>query len=265
MVNLLVTQAGSHAVVHIRRQRDWVRISVDLGPDVAAIGELERRWLSRMATRHGGSFELDGGTQSILLQADGASDQREVHELRKELEQAQQLGEAYARELATVLGGGEVRTDPPPSRSHGHGAERLGTLQSAFAAFERVCRSTSDAARADAVIAGKLDGGADVVQSLTRRAQGLSELGADLGAFSECDPEETPSEVDLPALCREAEQAILPRATRRGVSLELVLPTQLRVQAAKGLLGLLLRQLLLHGVMATPAAPACACQPTSPR
>src|SRR5262245_44593110 len=86
MLHLLVTQASagaSQSEVRIRRQGDSVKISVDLGPDVAATGELERRWLSRMATRHGGHFELDGGTQTIRLQADGASDQREVFELRQ--------------------------------------------------------------------------------------------------------------------------------------------------------------------------------------
>src|SRR5688572_15635713 len=101
MLNLLVTQAGSAqagaAEVTIRRQAEWVKVSVELGPD-AGSQELERRWLSRMATRHGGWVELEGGTQAIFLPADGASDQREVVELRKELEQAQQLGETYARE-----------------------------------------------------------------------------------------------------------------------------------------------------------------------
>jgi two-component system, OmpR family, sensor kinase len=252
MVNLLVTQAGSQAVVHIRRHRDWVKITVDLGPDAAAIGELERRWLSRMATRHGGSFELDGGTQSILLQADGASDQREVHELRKELEQAQQLGEAYARELATVLDGGDVRTEPPPSRSIAEGAARLDVLRGAFAAFERVCRGTAEAARTDALSAGKLDGGNELAQSLTRRAQSLTELASDLAAFGDCNPDEVSAELDLAALCSAAEQMLVARAGRRGVSIELSLPQRLSVVAPKGMLEVLLRQLLLHAVMATP-------------
>jgi len=187
-----------------------------------------------------------------LLQADGASDQREVHELRKELEQAQQLGEAYARELATVLGGGEVRTEPPPSTGAGHGGGRLDALRGAFAAFERVCRGTAEAARADAVAAGKLEGGGELVQSLTRRAQGLSELGGDLAAFSDCSPDEVSTEVDLVALCAAAVQMLDARASRRGVSLELSLPQQLRLVAPKGLLEVLLRQLLIHGVLATP-------------
>ncbi len=252
MVNLLVTQAGSQAVVHIRRHRDWVKISVDLGPDIAAIGELERRWLSRMATRHGGSFELDGATQSILLQADGASDQREVNELRKELEQAQQLGEAYARELAAVLGGGDVRSEPPPSLAGSDGASRLEILRGAFSAFERVCRSTADAARADASAAGKLEGGADLSQSLTRRAQNLSELSSELAAYAELDADEASSEVDLVALCRAAEQAALPKAARRGVVIELSIPQQARVTTKRKLLELLLRELFAHAVAATP-------------
>lgn len=253
MVNLLVTQAGSQAVVHIRRHRDWVKISVDLGPDVAAIGELERRWLSRMATRHGGSFELDGGTQSILLQADGASDQREVHELRKELEQAQQLGEAYARELAAVLGAGDVRSEPPPSlATSGDGESRLTLLRGVFSAFERVCRGTAEAARADATAAGKLEGGAELAQSLTRRAQALSELAGDLAAYAELSPEPSNSSLDLVELCRNSEQALEGRASRRGVHLELSLPQQARVSAPKGHLELLLKELLSHAIAATP-------------
>jgi hypothetical protein len=93
--------ATSSPEVRIRRENDWVKISVDLGPDTSATSELERRWLSRMALRHGGRLELEGGTQTIVLPADGSGE--EVNELRKELEQAQQLGEAYARELAAVF------------------------------------------------------------------------------------------------------------------------------------------------------------------
>jgi signal transduction histidine kinase len=254
MVNLLVTQAaagGSQAEVHIRRQGDWVRISVDLGPDVAAIGELERRWLSRMATRHGGWFELEGGTQSILLQADGASDQREVTELRKELKQAQQLGEAYARELATALGGEEVRTEPPPQPSGLEAFARFETLRGVAAALERICRSTSDAARTDAGLTSKLDA-QELAQSLTRRAAALSELAAELGAIFECAPDEPPSDLDLVSACQLAAQSAASRASRRGVSLELDLAAGVGVRASASRVQLLLRELLSHAILATP-------------
>jgi two-component system, OmpR family, sensor kinase len=91
----------------IRREGAWINISVDLGPDAGASSELERRWLSRMAVRHGGKLELRGRQQTILLPAE-TSNQEELEGLRRELFEAQQLGETYARELASVLGGAGV-------------------------------------------------------------------------------------------------------------------------------------------------------------
>src|SRR6187401_2408939 len=147
MLHLLVGQSSgdlptaTEAEITIRRQGDFVRISTNLGPDTGALGELEHRWLSRMALRHGGAIELEGGTHSILLQADGASDQREVTELRKELEQAQQLGEAYARELAAVLAAGDVRTEAPPaSRAD---PEHFSGVKTLAAAMHRTLRGLS--------------------------------------------------------------------------------------------------------------------------
>src|SRR5215510_10764588 len=95
----------------IRREGSEIRVSVMLGPDSSANAETERAWLSRMATRYGGRLELEGATESILLPADGANDQREVADLRRELEAAQRQGEAYARELAAVF---SYSQSPPP-------------------------------------------------------------------------------------------------------------------------------------------------------
>ena len=97
MFHMLVNQdsnaQGGPSEVEIRRQGEWVKIAVQLGPEQqVGAADVERRWLARMATRYGGWTELEGGTQAIFLPADGASDQREVVELRKELVQAQQLG-----------------------------------------------------------------------------------------------------------------------------------------------------------------------------
>jgi hypothetical protein len=89
--------------VDVRREGDWIRVSVDLGPDISLIHDAERRWLHRVAIRHGGRFELRGSTQCLLLPAD-ASSHAEVEALQRELEQAQLLGETYARELASVIG-----------------------------------------------------------------------------------------------------------------------------------------------------------------
>ena len=102
---------GDARALHPARRGATSASSVMLGPDSSANAETERAWLSRMATRYGGRLELEGATESILLPADGATDQREVADLRRELEAAQRQGEAYARELAAVFSYSQA---PPP-------------------------------------------------------------------------------------------------------------------------------------------------------
>lgn len=110
VLQLMVLQSPGSALdpseaqhnVEVRREGDWIRVSVDLGPDISLIHDAERRWLHRVAIRHGGRFELRGSKQCLLLPAD-ASAHAEVEALQRELEQAQLLGETYARELATVI------------------------------------------------------------------------------------------------------------------------------------------------------------------
>ncbi len=102
--------------VSIRRDQGNVRLSVTLGPDSSGSSRTERAWLNRMAVRYGGRLELEGGTESLLLPADGAAEAREVESLRRELEAAQRQGEAYARELAAVFSQsapGSVPSAPP--------------------------------------------------------------------------------------------------------------------------------------------------------
>lgn len=256
MLSVLVTQASAGGAdeteVCIRRQGDSIKISVDLGPDVSASGELERRWLARMALRHGGRVELEGGTQSVFLQADGASDQREVTELRKELEQAQQLGEAYARELATMLASGDLRTEPPPSRTAPGGDDRLRTLRGTCASLERTVRSIAEALRGDAAQTQAMSEGAELGQSLARRAQSLSELAAELAAISECAIDDAPVDLNLAQELDLSERALSQRASRDGVSLSVQCAPSLRLRACRSLVQLLGRMLLIHGISATP-------------
>jgi hypothetical protein len=212
----------TEAEITIRRQGDFVRIGTNLGPDTSALGELEHRWLSRMALRHGGSIELEGGTQSILLQADGASDQREVTELRKELAEAQQLGEAYARELASVLVSGDIRTESPPAGAHE--PDRFDGVRSICAAIRRSLRGIPAA----------------------------QELATELGAVADVPRDEAPSDLDLGAMLAEVSRSFEGRAARAGVELvvETVGPVSLR--KPRGLVELLVKTLLSQGIAATP-------------
>ena len=98
----------------VRRQGDVIRISVTLGPDSSASSRTEYAWLHRMVVRHGGRLELESGNVTLELPADADNDKKEMAELRRELAAAQEQGEAYARELASMF----TRTDtslPPPS------------------------------------------------------------------------------------------------------------------------------------------------------
>jgi K+-sensing histidine kinase KdpD len=256
MLNMLVTQAGSTqggaAEVKIRRQDEWVKISVELGPDAGA-QELERRWLSRMATRHGGSVELEGGTQSISLPADGASDQREVVELRKELEQAQQLGETYARELASVLAAGDIRTEPPPPMATRGGSQRFETLQGAAHGLQRTLKGLVEGLRADANLAtNELGETSSLAQNLLKRAAIAAELSFDLALASDCPFDEAKSDVSVSDLVKTAVSDAEPRASRHGINIAIKGPAGLRLSTRpKQLLGLL-RALLHHAISASP-------------
>lgn len=232
MLHLLVSQASGRTPeeaeidVTVRRQGDFVRVSANLGPDTAALGELEGRWLSRMALRHGGSVALEGGTISILLQADGAIDQREVTELRKELEQAQQLGEAYARELASVLAAGDVRTEIPPA-SRGD-PEHFNGVRCLSAAVSRALKGLPD-----------LPGP-------------VQELAGELAAVAECSLDAERTTVDLGETLQSVGAELEPHASRAEVSIVYDAGRNVLLKTARPTLELLLRNLLLHGIAATP-------------
>src|SRR6478752_10069077 len=256
MFHMLVNQdngQGGPSEVEIRRQGEWVKIAVQLGPDTAAADDVERRWLSRMATRYGGRVELEGGTQSIFLPADGASDQREVVELRKELEQAQQLGEAYARELAAVVTAGDLRSDIPPTAPPETGVDRLELLQNTASALQRVLRHWLDGLRADtAELQKQLGEQAPLAQSFTRRMAVGAELLGDLGLLAECDLTEPVRRIDVGELAREALQSVETRAARHGVSLTPRVPEHALFESKTSELRVLLRALLHHAIAATP-------------
>ncbi len=259
MLHLLLNQSNSSlgdkesssSDIEIRREDNYVRISVELGPDQSATAELERRWLSRMATRHGGRLELEGGTEAIILPADGSGD--EVAELRRELEQAQQLGEAYARELAAVVAAGDLPGEATPSTPPPPGAERFEALVASSNAIVRTLRGWMESARADVSEATSLLGvESDIAQRLTKRMGRAQELLAELERVALCPLEEAPKSVDVSHELRDALGVAESRAARHGVTVAVEAPAKLEVVAREGVLALVIRSLIDHAIAATP-------------
>jgi hypothetical protein len=259
MLHLLVSQTNSSLAdsetsrsdVVIKRDGESVRISVELGPDSSATAEMERRWLSRMATRHGGRLELEAGTEVLVLPADRAGD--EVAELRRELEQAQQLGEAYARELAAVFSA----TETPGERSSSSqlppaGGERLELLVSIAHTLVRAMRGWLDAGLADlSALTEALGQEHELTQRLTQRSSAAQELFAELERIAACPLDEQGRSANIAAELRTAVTAAETRAARHGVTIELQAPEKLEQPTRVGTFALLARSLIDHAIAAT--------------
>jgi hypothetical protein len=228
--------------VSIRREGSHIRVSVTLGPDSSANVGTERAWLNRMAVRYGGRVELEGGTESIVLPADGAAETREVESLRRELEAAQRQGEAYARELAAVFTYSQSQQVPhfssvPPESSVSLSA--LTGLAAAIAPQLRGVMSVLGRAPADER-AGEAS------------AEGV-DLGADLARLARCPVHESRQPVNLADLARAAVRDLAARATRTGVTIALEAPDQHVVHTRPGPAALLVHLLITDAIAATPA------------
>ena len=121
LVSLTIADASS--VLGLRRDGEWLAVRFELGPDAAARSEVEKRWLTRTAVRHGGEIQLDSRSMILKLPAEGAVEKEEIAALKSELSQAQQLGESYARELALMFEQAPSMPSLPPS-----GTQSLATL-----------------------------------------------------------------------------------------------------------------------------------------
>jgi hypothetical protein len=236
----------------IRREGSEIRVSLTLGPDASATAETERAWLSRMATRYGGRFELEGATESILLPADGASEQREVEALRRELEAAQRQGEAYARELAAVFS----YSQPAPPRFSSKPAEinltlsALTAMASGMSAQLRNIFSTLE--RELAVLREGKAALATPTDALGQQMALGSEVVADLVRLAQCPVYESMQHVNLADAVRAAMAELDSRAARRGVILRSRIPPHLDVESRPATTTLLARTLIADAILATP-------------
>lgn len=252
MLHVLLTQTNHQGGqgVSIRREGDWVRVSAELGPDAAAGTEIERRWLGRMATRMGGRLDLEGGTMSLRLPADASTDLSEVADLRKELEQAQQLGEAYARELASVLTASAPAAATAEPEDATVATRRLDAVVSFARGTHATLRALFRALRAD--VDALPDGPA--AQTLREHASSGHELVAELARLASCPQGEQETEEDLARLALDAVGALDARAARHGVRVEVAVGPDIRCLVRPEATRLLVRSLLDHAIAATPRA-----------
>lgn len=254
MLHVLVSQPNlgpgqseaSPAAVRVRREKDLVRITVDLGPDASSGMEIERRWLARMATRAGGTVELEGGALSVLLPADASANKGEVEDLRKELAQAQQLGATYARELAAAFAAG-LPESLPGSDPHDVAVRRFQLLTAVARAVHRVLSPILRGAHEEAQQLGN----DATARSLSLLLDPANELTSELSRVAACGtgPMEA---VDLATVMRDTVAQAGPRAAHHGVNLDSDIANEVVVSARLQALGLLLRCVVDHAIAATP-------------
>jgi hypothetical protein len=236
------------------REGDEVRVSAGLGPETLDAGRTERAWLSRMAVRYGGRLELEGGQESLVLPAEGVAERNEVAALRKELEAAQQQGEAYARELAAVFAAGDTAenasvapsTIPPPSST----LQPLSAFAAALAAQLRpilagLAREIDQAGARPADTARLLE-----VTQLSHNQ--LQETLSDLNRLVKISADEFPELVNVRQLVHEVVEESYARSNRRGIELIEELPERLDAVVARTCFRTLVRLLIDHGIAATP-------------
>jgi len=256
---LLIKQSGSDTnascAIDVRRDSEWVIVSLALGPEGMSTRDLEHRWLNRMATRHGGRVELTGNVTRLYLPADTSSGQQEILQLRKELEQAQQLGAVYARELAEAFAvSGEVPPSVIPESRHASDPP-LRVLSSTATAVLRVLRSTTDGLRQDAAKSAKILGDQhDLTLALNTRLLGYGELVSDLERIARVSRDEPQRIVDLSQLLREVLDSADGRARRSNTTLSLDCEASLRVTTRPQILSLLVRSVVDQAIASTPKA-----------
>ncbi len=256
MLGVLLGQPGAlgsnaPSGIVIRREGDWIRISVELGPEGAPRRDLESRWLSRMALRQGGRVELERGKQSLLLPADRASEKREIEQLRKELEQAQQLGAVYARELAEAFASGQTISSHPPE-AVGAIADRLDALVELATPLTRALRPILDGLRSDSKqIAVALGESHQVVTGIGRRLSAAQDLIGEIERLTKCVPGTALEDVDMTATSRAVIGQLISRADRMGVKIELLAEPGAQSRTIPSVAEVLLYSLLAQAISAT--------------
>jgi two-component system, OmpR family, sensor kinase len=257
MIQVLIGHgSGEGAAVTVRREGDEVKVSVALGPDSSPTAETERAWLSRVAMRHGGRHELEGGSEVLVFPADGASDRSESAALRKELDEARKQGEVYARELAAIFDRGEevtaLSTIPPASGVPSDA--RLAILTKLCAGVASEIKNALGAAR-DELAALKRSEGDDPIDPVRRRVSHTLEIVGALASLGELRAGELSTEIDLGEIVTHTVKGLAQHAERGSVNVAVrVSPEGARPSIRRGskAVAALVRELVRHAIEASP-------------
>jgi two-component system OmpR family sensor kinase len=274
MILLLVGHgSGSGSAVTVKRDGDYVRVAVVLGPDRSATADTERAWLNRMAIRYGGRHDLEGGMEVLSLPAEHAGEAKERDQLRKELDEARKQGEAYARELAQVFTQSEEAPSPsafPPPVTEGSALDRVSTLARFSSGVAGEFRGLlAQVGRDVQLIRTQPSHGSarqiaedteDPVEGIKRRLRQVQELVAELAMIGEVDANEGTAQLDLVDVFRTAARALAPQIERCGAEVRIVtvppfsqgLETRVPVRLSPRAGAIIARELLGQAVAATP-------------
>ena len=266
--------SGTGSTVVIRREGDEVVVGVLLGPDSSATADTERAWLSRMAIRYGGRYELEGSMEVLGLPADGVEARDDVASLRRELEEARKQGEAYARELAASWSGADEPLPGstfPPGDPHTE-AMRYGAVTRLAGGVAATLRSMlSPVGRELAELRQALSprksspdlemvaraGLEERLESMRRKLIAVQDFVAELAAVGENDGAEPARVVDLGAALRAEVHALEARAARNGVAVRTEIgagpssPAPIEARVPPRAAGALFREVVAHAIAAS--------------
>jgi two-component system, OmpR family, sensor kinase len=263
--------SGTGSAVSIRREGDEVVVAVVMGPDASPTADTERAWLSRMAVRYGGRYELEGGTEVLALPAEGVEARDDVAKLRKELDEARKQGEAYARELAAVWASSDEPVSSssyPPAltpaadrhavmtRLAGGIAATLRTILSPIGRDLSDLRAPSAPRRSspdlEAAARAEVD---EKIEAIRRKLVVAQEFVAELSWVGEGEVGEPLRAVDVAEVVRAQAKVLESRAARAGVAVRVhVVPDDSATvigRLAPRALAILARELLSHAIGAS--------------
>lgn len=198
------TATNSGAEVSVGRDGDLVAVAVPLGSEGSLVAESERAWLSRMAVRYGGRYEIHGQEAVLSLPADGARERAEREALQRELDEARKQGELYAKELAIALSHRKKDASVPPLGDP-HGVGVIAQMARGVAAELRGLV---------APLARELGGlsklGDDEGRAVRARTARVQEFVADLASLGDLELDEEARELDLAQLVAQASEGRTP-------------------------------------------------------